>query len=41
MVGNVGLRGKHKIADRWEDEVYVAVSKPNTVIPVYEVERER
>ena len=40
MVRNVGLRGKRKIADRWEDEVYVVVGKPNADIPVYEVERE-
>ena len=40
MVRNVGLRGKRKIADRWEDEVYVVVGKPNADIPVYEVEKE-
>ena len=40
MVRNVGLRGKRKIADCWEDEVYVVVGKPNADIPVYEVERE-
>lgn len=32
--------GKHKLADLWEDEVYVVVRQPNTDIPVFELESE-
>ena len=37
LVKNVGLRGKRKLADRWELTPYVIKSKPNPDIPVYEV----
>ena len=40
LVRNVGLRGKQKIADRWQEDVYVVVGKPNEEIPVFEVRRE-
>ena len=40
LVRNVSLRGKHKIADRWEDKPYIVVSQPNKENPVYEVQRE-
>ncbi|XP_073687797.1 uncharacterized protein [Garra rufa] len=36
LVRNVRLRGKHKIADRWEPNVYVVLKK-NSGIPVYTV----
>jgi len=39
LVRNVTLRGKQKIADRWENEPYIVVSQPNVDIPVYDVKR--
>lgn len=36
LVGNVRLRGKHKLADRWEAEVHVVVSHAGD-LPVYTV----
>ena len=38
LVKNVGLRGKRKIADRWEKTPYIVKSQPNPDIPVYEVQ---
>ena len=39
LVKNVNIRGKHKLADRWEKDVYIIQSKiPD--IPVYVVTRE-
>ena len=35
LVRNVGVRGKRKIADRWEKDVYLVVDQPNKGIPVY------
>ena len=40
LVKNVGIRGKHKIGDRWEQEPYVVIDQPNDDIPVYEVRRQ-
>lgn len=40
LVRNVRLRGKHKLADRWEAEVYVVVSCTGD-LPVYTVCPER
>ena len=40
LVRNVGLKGKHKLADRWERNPYVIISQPNPDIPVYEVQLE-
>lgn len=37
---NVGIRGKHKLADRWEEEPYIVVRQPDPDIPVYEVRKE-
>ena len=37
LVRQVGLQGKHKIADRWEEEVYVVTTQPNASIPVFTV----
>lgn len=34
------FEGKHKLADKWENEPYVIVKQPNQNIPVYELERE-
>ena len=40
LVRNVGLKGKNKLADKWEKEVYLVVDQPNRDIPVYLVKRE-
>ena len=40
LVRSVNLRGKQKIADHWEEEVYVVTGMPNLDIPVFEVRRE-
>ena len=40
LVRNVSLRGKQKLADRWESAPYIVLSQPNPDIPVYEVKRE-
>ena len=40
LARNVGVRGKRKIADRWEKDVYLVVDQPNKDIPVYIVKRE-
>ena len=34
------FEGKHKIAYRWEEDLYVILSQPNPYIPVYVVQRE-
>ena len=40
LVRNVGLRGKQKLADRWERQTYIVKCQPNPDIPVYEVQLE-
>ena len=40
LVRNVGLKGKHKLADRWSRDVYIVISQPNKDIPVYRVQSE-
>lgn len=40
LVKNVGVKGKHKLADRWRSERYVVLDKPNDHIPVYRVAAE-
>ena len=40
LVRNVGLRGKQKLADRWECQPYIVRCQPNPDIPVYEVQLE-
>ena len=37
LVHNVGLRGKHKLANKWEEEIYEVRDQPNVDIPVYVV----
>ena len=39
LARNVGVRGKRKIADRREKDVYLVVDQPNKDIPVYIVKR--
>lgn len=40
LVRNVGLKGKHKLADKWARDPYVVVSQPNSDIPVFKVKKE-
>ena len=40
LVKNVGLRGKHKIADKWEDNVYLVVDQKDVNIPVFCIQNE-
>ena len=40
LVKNVTIRGKHKLANAWEDPVYEVVEQPNDDIPVFVVKRE-
>ena len=40
LVRNVGIRGKHKLADRWEHKPYIVKDKPNPYIPVFVVQDE-
>ena len=40
LVKNVGIRGKNKLANRWEDHIYMVLDKPNEDIPVFVVQRE-
>ena len=40
LVRNVGVRGKHKLADLWEDMVHIVVDRPNKDIPVFKVKPE-
>ena len=40
LVKRVAFDGKHKLADKWEEEVYTVVEKPNSDIPVYVVQTE-
>ena len=44
-VQNVGIKGTHKLTDRWSEEVFVVVAQPSMdipsmVIPVFEVKPE-
>ena len=40
LVRIVAYDGKHKIADKWEDNPYLIISQPNEDIPVFTVRRE-
>lgn len=39
LLKNVGLKGKNKIADKWQTEAYVVIDKPNDDVPVYKIKR--
>jgi hypothetical protein len=41
LVKRTAFQGKHKLATRWEEDVYVVTSQPNEDIPVYTVQREQ
>ena len=40
LVRNVGVRGKHKLANIWEDDVHIVIDQPNMEIPVFVVQKE-
>ena len=40
LVKVVSFDGKHKIADKWEDQPYIIKEQPNKDIPVFKVQRE-
>ncbi|VDI20973.1 Hypothetical predicted protein [Mytilus galloprovincialis] len=40
LVKTLAFDGKHKLADRWEDDPYCIISQPNCGIPVYVVQKE-
>lgn len=39
LVRNVSIRGKNKIADRWESDPYIILCQPNPEIPVFKVKK--
>jgi hypothetical protein len=40
LVKKVAFNGKHKLANQWEDDTYVAIEQPNPDIPVYVVRKQ-
>ena len=40
LVRNVGFKGKHKLADKWDKDPYVVLDKPNSNIPVFKVQKQ-
>ena len=40
LIRNVGVRGKCKLADKWQKEVFLVVDQPHDHIPVFRVKRE-
>ena len=40
LVRQVGFRGKHKIANRWDKTPYVVIQIPNQDVPVYRIQKE-
>jgi transposase InsO family protein len=40
MVKMVRFDGKHKLANKWEDDIYIVTDQPNENIPVYTVVKE-
>ena len=40
LVKKVGIKGKHKLADRWDQQTYIVVAQPNPGIPVFKVRNE-
>ena len=40
LVCNISIRGKQKLADRWENVPHIVIRQLNPDIPVYEVMRE-
>jgi len=40
LLKNIGLKGKHKIANKWQQHVYLLVGQLDPQIPVYQIQRE-
>ena len=40
LIRNVGLRGKNKLADKWNKDPYVVIDIPDRTVPAYKVQRE-
>ena len=40
LIRKVGLKGKNKLADRWDKHSYIVIEVPNEGVPVYRVQRE-
>ena len=40
LIRNVGLKGKNKLADKWDKHTYIVIDMPDKSIPVYRVQRE-
>lgn len=40
LVRVVHFEGKHKLANKWEEEPYIIIAQPNSQIPVYTVRKE-
>ena len=40
LIRKVGIKGKHKQADRWDKHPYVVIDKPFENIPVFKVQKE-
>ena len=40
LIRKVGLKGKNKLADKWDRHSYIIIGRPDESIPVYRVQRE-
>ena len=40
LVRNLGLKGRQKLADRWQKHPFVVMRQPIPDIPIYEVKKE-
>ena len=40
LVRNVGLKGKHKLADKWRNDIYTITEMPYPDLPVFKVQKE-
>ncbi|VDH90823.1 Hypothetical predicted protein [Mytilus galloprovincialis] len=40
LVKKVAFDGKHKLSDKWENDIYLVLSQPNKDIPVYVVQKD-
>jgi hypothetical protein len=41
LLKNVGLKGKNKLMDRWQQDPFIVIDQPNQDTPVYTVKRDR
>jgi hypothetical protein len=39
LLKNIGLKGKHKLADKWQSVPYTIIEHPNTDIPVFKIKQ--